>query len=207
MKPIDTRGQLCPQPLIMTRRAIAQAVPGDEFEVLTDNETAFSNLRSYLAELGIEYRTEGDTIRFTLSEVPAGAGPSAPEPVCGTAREPVAGSHAERGDYCVAVTADRMGRGNDDLGKILLRAFINSLGEAERLPSHMVFYNSGIHAALEGSDTIPALQELEKRGVEILVCGTCLDFYGMKERLAVGRVSNMFRITEVLSQAGHVVYP
>lgn len=206
MKTIDTRGKLCPEPLILTRRAIAQGVPGDEFEVLTDNETAFSNLRSYLAELGIGFRTESDTIRFTLSEVPAGVGPAAPEPVC-AAVELAAGPRVERGDYCVAVTADCMGRGDDDLGKVLLRAFINSLGEAERLPGHMVFYNSGIHVALEGSDTVPALRELETRGVEILVCGTCLDFYGMKERLAVGRVSNMFRITEVLSQAGHVVYP
>ena len=208
MKTIDTRGRLCPEPLIMTRRAIAQGPPGDEFEVLTDNDTACSNLRSYLTELGIAFRAEsrpeGDAIRFTLSAVPAGAGASAPEPVCDVQPPKAAGA---TGDYCVVVASDRMGRGDDDLGRILLRAFINSLGEAERLPGHILFYNSGINAALEGSDTVEALRGLQSRGVEILVCGTCLDFYGAKERLAVGTVSNMFKITEVVTQAGHAVYP
>ena len=206
MKTIDTRGKLCPQPLIMTKRAIAAAAPGDEFEVLTDNPTAFSNLKSYLTELGIAFRAEEDRLRFTLSSVPAGAAPSSPDPVCGVPARPLAAVPAAKG-YCVAVRSDRMGEGNDDLGRILLRAFINALGDADRLPDHMLFYNGGVHLALEGSDTVPALQERERRGVKILVCGTCLDFYGVKERLAVGTVSNMFKITEVLSQTGHVVYP
>lgn len=212
MKTIDTRGRLCPEPLIMTKRAIAQAVPGDEFEVLTDNSTACSNLGSYLTELGIAFRlgTAGpgeEVIRFTLDADSSFArSDSIPEPVCEVQSQPAV-TKAAKGYYCVAVGSDRMGRGDDGLGKILLRAFINSLGEAERLPSHILFYNSGINAALEGSDTIPALRELETRGVKILVCGTCLDFYEAKERLAIGTVSNMFKITEVLSKAGHVVYP
>ena len=158
MKTIDTRGRLCPEPLIMTKRAISGAGPGDEFEVLTDNPTALSNLKSYLTELGIVFRTEGDTVRFVLAGVPSGAAAGTPDPVCGTPSRsvPVSG----HGDYCVAV-----------------------------------------------SDTVAALKELERRGVKILVCGTCLDFYDAKERLAVGTVSNMFKITEVLAGAGHVVYP
>ncbi|SUE34867.1 sulfurtransferase-like selenium metabolism protein YedF [Rikenella microfusus] len=205
MKTIDTRGRLCPEPLIMTKRAISGAGPGDEFEVLTDNPTALSNLKSYLTELGIVFRTEGDTVRFVLAGVPSGAAAGTPDPVCGTPSRsvPVSG----HGDYCVAVSSDRMGSGNDELGRILLRAFINALGDAGRLPAYLLFYNGGIHLALEGSDTVAALKELERRGVKILVCGTCLDFYDAKERLAVGTVSNMFKITEVLAGAGHVVYP
>lgn len=203
-KTIDTRGRLCPEPLILTRRAIAQGVAGDEFEVLTDNATACSNLRTYLTELGIAFEGDGEVIRFTLGAAASGSGaiPAASTVVCDMPE-----AAAAKGDYCVAVAADRMGRGDDALGAILLRAFINALGEAERLPGHILCYNSGIHVALEGSDTAAALRELEKRGVEVLVCGTCLDFYGVKERLAVGKVSNMFRITEVLSQTGHVIYP
>lgn len=202
-KTIDTRGRLCPEPLILTRRAIAQGTAGDEFEVLTDNATACSNLRTYLTELGVAFEGDGEVIRFTLGATVPGAGavPAASATVCD------APAATAKGDYCVAVAADRMGRGDDALGAILLRAFINALGEAERLPGHILCYNSGINVALEGSDTVAALRELEKRGVEVLVCGTCLDFYGVKERLAAGRVSNMFRITEVLSQTGHVVYP
>lgn len=208
MKTIDTRGRLCPEPLIMTKRAIAAAAPGDRFEVLTDNPTAFSNLKSYLTELGIAFDVEVDTIRFTLAAVSAGAAPTVPDPVCPTPPGPVSvPGAAGKGNYCVAVSSDRMGSGDDDLGRILLRAFVNALGEVERLPSHMLFYNGGIRLTLEGSDTVAALRELEARGVGILVCGTCLDFYGVKERLAVGTVSNMFKITEVLSGAGHVVYP
>lgn len=203
-KTIDTRGRLCPEPLILTRRAIAQGTAGDEFEVLTDNATACSNLRTYLTELGVAFEGDGEVIRFTLGAAVPGSGaiPAASPVVCDA---PAAAAKKE--DYCVAVAADRMGRGDDDLGRILLRAFINALGEAERLPGHILCYNSGINVALDGSDTVAALRELEARGVEVLVCGTCLDFYGATERLAAGRVSNMFRITEVLSRAGHVVYP
>lgn len=202
-KTIDTRGRLCPEPLILTRRAIAEGAAGDEFEVLTDNATACSNLRTYLTELGIAFEGDGEVIRFRLgASIPAGVSRPVSNETCA-----VPEVVAEKGDYCVAVAADRMGRGDDALGAILLRAFINALGEAERLPGHILCYNSGINVALDGSDTAEALRELEKRGVEVLVCGTCLDFYGATERLAAGKVSNMFRITEVLSKAGHVVYP
>lgn len=100
-----------------------------------------------------------------------------------------------------------MGNGDDELGRILLRAFINSLREATRMPSSVVLYNAGVKLALEQTDTALTLRELEDRGVSILICGTCVDFYGVKERLSVGMISNMYKITLVLSEAGHIIYP
>lgn len=199
MKQIDTRGKLCPAPLILTKKALQQLLPGEEAEILTDNDTACSNLVGYLAELKItpQMRQEGAVhiLRIVKPEEMADA-PDATS-FCAT---PTSG-------YVVVIKGETMGNGDDELGRILLRAFINSLREATRMPSSVVLYNAGVKLALEQTDTALTLRELEDRGVSILICGTCVDFYGVKERLSVGMISNMYKITLVLSEAGHIIYP
>jgi len=88
-----------------------------------------------------------------------------------------------------------------------MRAFVNSLKEADKLPTAILLYNSGVKIALKGTDTALSLQELEDKGIAIIACGTCIEYYGIKESLAVGMISNMYTITRYLSEAGHVVYP
>ena len=100
-----------------------------------------------------------------------------------------------------------MGFGPDDLGSILIKAFINTIKEISPLPSALVFYNNGIHLAVEGSTVLEPLQDLQNRAVDILVCATCLDYFKKKASLKVGTASNMFTILETLSNAHHVIAP
>ncbi len=205
---VDTRGALCPQPLILTKRAIDALADGVAVTVLYDNETAKSNLLSFLAELNL-VATESTTpeglpaICFTTQggAMPANA-PSEEAINC-----PIPTPVAKSGGYVVAISSNVMGTGDDKLGTILMRAFINTLPEASSLPSHILLYNSGIKLALEGMDTVATLQQLVKDGVKVIACGTCLDYYEVKEQLAVGTVGNMFVIAEAMIQAHHVVKP
>lgn len=206
---VDTRGTLCPQPLILTKRAIDALADGVAVTVLYDNETAKSNLLSFLAELNL-VATEGTTpeglpaICFTTQGGAMPTNAPSEEAINCPIPTPVV---AKSGGYVVAISSNVMGTGDDKLGTILMRAFINTLPEASSLPSHILLYNSGIKLALEGMDTVATLQQFVKDGVKVIACGTCLDYYEVKEQLAVGTVGNMFVIAEAMIQAHHVVKP
>jgi len=107
----------------------------------------------------------------------------------------------------VYVHLDRMGQGDDDLGRILIKGFIKTIKDVDPKPRRMIFVNSGIFLTTEGSEVINALRELEETGIEILSCGTCLDFFNRKDKLEVGLASNMFDITSALMQSDKVVIP
>ncbi len=98
-----------------------------------------------------------------------------------------------------------MGAGNEELGKMLTRSFLNNLINQNRLPSHIVLYNSGVLLATDGTDTANALKELEKKGVQILLCGTCMDYYQLKDQVGLGQVSNMINITSHLIDAAKII--
>ena len=107
----------------------------------------------------------------------------------------------------VAVSSDKMGSGNDELGAVLMKSFFFAETQLDTLPDKILFYNGGAKLTVEGSDCLEDIRILEKEGVEILTCGTCLDFYGLKEKLAVGAVTNMYTIAEILQNAVSVVSP
>lgn len=201
MQIIDTKGKLCPAPLILMKRAIKNAVVGEKFVVESDNETAKNNLLKYLSELGFEPVCEVKNGFFEITF----------EVVKSSAVESVSSSNI--GDYCssngysVVIKSRRMGEGDEKLGTILMRAFVNSLIDSDLKPANIVIYNEGVFVALKGEDTAEALVKLSENGVAITVCGTCVDFYGVKDKLAVGEISNMYKITEILSQSSSVVYP
>lgn len=112
-----------------------------------------------------------------------------------------------RRDMVVVVASDRMGSGNDELGKVLIKGFIFAVTQLDELPKAMLFYNGGATLTAEGSDSLEDLKSLEAQGVEILTCGTCLDYYGLKEKLAVGSVTNMYSIVEAMANAGKIIRP
>jgi selenium metabolism protein YedF len=100
-----------------------------------------------------------------------------------------------------------MGVGNDDLGKVLIKGFIFAITQLDTLPKTMLFYNGGATLTSEGSDSLEDLKSLEAQGVEIMTCGTCLDYYGLKEKLEVGSVTNMYTIVEKMAGAGRIIRP
>ena len=109
--------------------------------------------------------------------------------------------------HVLLIKNDRMGSGPDELGTILMKGFMNVIQEVAPLPGTIIFYNNGIHLTIEGSPVLDTLKELESRGVTILVCGTCLNYFDKKESLEAGKVSNMHEITETLTRARHIIAP
>ena len=107
----------------------------------------------------------------------------------------------------VAVGTDVMGRGSDELGHVLLKGFLYALAHQPELPQTILFYNGGAHLTVQGSDSLEDLQDMAARGVEILTCGTCLNFYGLAEKLQIGEVTNMYVIAEKMVQADLIVKP
>lgn len=187
---IDARGRACPQPVLMTKKAIDA---GQDCIVIVDNEAARDNVCRMAKSEGCETRAEeGDgCFRITVTR--------------GSTRHEEKNAFPVAGPTVVVFPFDRMGRGDDDLGGILVRAFLHTLGEISPRPDVMIFFNGGVKLATDGSEVIEDLRDLEKAGTRILVCGTCLDFFGLKDKLRAGMISNMYDIAETMLSAGRIV--
>ena len=199
MVTVNAMGDNCPIPVIKTKKAM-QALTGPEtIEVLVDNEIAVQNVTKLAKEQGGEVSSEklGEKeykVTIKMQGVPAVDA----EVVC---------TPDQKGDLIVVVSSDRMGTGNDELGKVLIKGFIYAVTQLDTLPKKMLFYNGGATLTVEGSDSLEDLKSLEAQGVEILTCGTCLDYYQVKDKLAVGGVTNMYSIVESMAEAGKIVRP
>lgn len=111
------------------------------------------------------------------------------------------------GKTIVVISADHMGEGDEELGKILINSFLFALKKAPSLPDTMLFYNGGAKLTAEGSPCLEDLKELEAMGVELLTCGTCLNYYNLTEKLLVGSVTNMYTIAETMLEAAKILRP
>jgi selenium metabolism protein YedF len=192
---VDARGLACPQPVLQTRKAMQQA---EEIVTLVDSETSMTNVSRMAEKAGWQVNVvpQGDEYRIELST--AGTRPQAAE-------LPVGKAEALSGPLVLVVPSDIMGRGEPELGNILIRGFFHTLGEVEPLPQTILFFNTGVKLACQGSPVLDDLCALEAEGVEMLVCGTCLGYFEIKEELAAGQVSNMYDIAETMLRAGKVV--
>ena len=201
MKIIDTKGLKCPQPLIMLKEGLSELDSGEKLKVLTDNPTSLKNLLSFLRDQGVEPELSGSggvhSLHFTVPDQVMED--SRPEAYC----DP----NGSNGDYVVSLDSDRMGQGDPELGKLLMETFVENLKLQQKLPSHVIMYNSGVKLAMKQSPLCSALAELEELGTRIMLCGTCIDHYGLQDDIGVGMISNMVVITETLASAGHVVNP
>ena len=198
---VNAMGDNCPIPVIKTKKAM-QALTGPEtIEVLVDNEIAVQNVTKMAASSGGQVSSEklGDAeYKITIQMDGAPAAEDTQEVSC---------APDARGNLVVAIASDRMGSGNDELGKVLIKSFIFAVTQLDELPKTMLFYNGGATLTTEGSDSLEDLKSLEAMGVEIMTCGTCLDYYGLKEKLAVGSVTNMYSIVETLAGASKIIKP
>ena len=201
MVKVDARGDACPLPVVKAKKAIAELNGAGEVEILVDNEIAVQNLTKMAQQKGLVYSAEKleereYSVRITVGETTPESEEKAE--VC---------APDTRTDTVVVIASDQMGEGAEELGKTLLKAFVFSLTQQDKLPRTMLFYNGGAHLTCEGSPMLEDLKALEAEGVEILTCGTCLNFYGLTEKLAVGGVTNMYVIAEKMLGAGNVVKP
>jgi selenium metabolism protein YedF len=201
MKIVDCRGLICPMPLIATKKAIKESRIGDELQIEVDNETSFNNLSHFLNDNGLSFEHSNESsvyqIKFKVKEL---------RTITEELKVEIK-SIANIGNYIVILSSNFMGSGNDDLGKLLLKGFINTIDQLDNLPSEIICYNSGVTLAIKGSDTAMSLKKVEEQGVKVLLCGTCVDFYGLKDNLEVGSITNMLYITEKLSSTSRIVKP
>ncbi len=205
MHTIDTKGFLCPEPLIMARNGLKEVPEGEKVLIVSDNETSYQNLMSFLSDLDanpVAKKKEG--IYYIEVTKPKASGQEAennPEAYCN-----IPHGNASVSRYTVVARSYTMGEGNDELGSLLIRGYFNALKGMDNLPTHIIMYNEGVKLALKNTDTAESLAELEDKGVSVIVCGTCIDFYHIKEKTGVGRISNMYQIATILAETGHVIY-
>lgn len=197
---VNAMGDNCPIPVIKTKKAIAALTGPETIEVLVDNEIAVQNVTKMASASGGKVTSEklGDAEFKVTIEMEGAPEADEAEAVC----VPDA-----RDNTVVVVSSDRMGSGNDELGKVLIKGFIFAVTQLDTLPKTMLFYNGGATLTTEDSDSLEDLKSLEAQGVEIMTCGTCLDYYGLKDKLAVGTVTNMYSIVETMAKAGRIVRP
>ena len=199
---VDARGELCPKPLIMTKKQLSQTGIDGTFIVLIDNETSKENVERFLTDNNLPFQTsrEAGVYSILVTKTQANLSHPAAEDYCRPAAGPMT-----RLAYCF--TSEQMGAGPAELGQILVQGCINTIKEIAPIPTSIVFYNSGVKLTVDGSPVLQSLRELEAAGVKILVCGTCANYFQIKDQVGVGIISNMYAILEALSQAGHVIYP
>ncbi len=232
---INVVGKPCPIPVIEAKKALRQAAPGEQVRIIVDNDVARQNLQKMAEGMGCGFSYgpaagEGqDNIEVVIT---APAGPAAKAAGGGTKDSAVTGAigaGSSGGADCswdgteamleaarqlldeegkglvVAIGSDCMGRGEDELGRSLMKAFIYSLTELDVPPEYLLFFNSGVKLAVEGAGTLADLRTLADKGVNINSCGACLNYYSLTDKLAIGNITNMYAITTTMAQGRRLI--
>ncbi len=188
---VNAVGEVCPKPVIMTKKALKEIESG-VVEVSVDNQTSKENVEKMAKEMGHTFETkeEGNVFVITITK-------------SGEKQE----NSSKEENIVISIGSDKMGEGEDELGKILIKGFIYALTEAETLPKTVLLYNKGVLLASTFEDTVKDLKVLEERGVEILSCGTCANFYHVQDQIKVGTLTNMYTILERQMKAAKVIKP
>ena len=189
---VNAIGDPCPIPVIKATKALNEMQEAGILEVHVDNEVAVQNLNRLANSKGVKVASvKTGEMEFVVTMTLEGA-------VC---------IPDARGDVVVAVGSNVMGKGDDALGATLMKGFLYAISQLEVLPKAVLFYNGGAKLTVEGAVSVEDLKSMEAQGVEILTCGTCLNFYGLTDKLAVGSVTNMYAIVEKLNGASKVIRP
>jgi len=208
VRDIDVRGLACPGPVLRLRELLDAGERRLRFHVA--DQLARSNVTRFAASRGAEVVVDDPGDGSFVLTITAGAGRAeaagAELLACAPAAEPTAATGARR-PQVVQVGSATMGAGDDELGALLLRSFLKTQAQLDPRPDTIVFYNRGVFLCCEGSPLLEDLRALEAAGVEIIACGTCLNYFSLVDRLAVGRVTDMLEIAGRLARAGSIVRP
>ncbi len=191
---IDARGLACPKPVIETKKAI-ESINSGKVKVIVDNYIAKENIIKLSRSMNLEFNILNEEDSFIEIEI-----------IKGEFLENIIEEKSNDIDNsCVFISSDKIGEGDIELGKILMKGFVYTLTETKPYPRYIILVNSGVNLSTSNEDTIENLKKLENFGVEIVSCGTCLDFYNLKESLKVGRVSNMYDILEIMKNTDKTI--
>ena len=202
-KIIDCKGMACPLPVVNAKKAAERLNSGDVLTVLVDNEIAVQNLTRFAEHkgFGVSAEKKADREYAVIMTISGAVAEKNKE------EEIACVMDSRRKGMLVVLSGNVMGTGDPKLGTSLMKAFVFALTKQDQLPDTILCYNTGASLTCEGADTLEDLKLLESEGVTILTCGTCLDFYGLKEKLAVGGVTNMYDIVERMESAAQIIKP
>lgn len=189
---VDARGLGCPTPVIKTKKALDEIASGNVLTIV-DNEVARDNVTKLAKKLKCECHVVEDQGEYYIDITK------------GTGIEVTLDEKNDTFDSAIFVGSNLFGEGDPDLGEILIKGYFYTLSEMNTLPKVIIFVNSGVKLAINDSKVLKDLKVLESKGVEIISCGTCLDFYGLKDDLAIGSISNMYTIVEHLNAVKKVI--
>ncbi len=195
MAVLDCRGLACPQPVVSTKQALDQ-MKGEELIVVVDNAFSCNNVERFVQSQGCstEIKEREQDFYIHVRKMNGDTEKSA---------EP----DKKARKVVIYISSQYLGSGDNDLGSFLMKALLKTLLDFETQPNRLILVNSGVQLAAEGSKVLEALQMLSEKGVEILCCGTCVDFYELKGKVKVGRISNMYEIIESMLEADRVIRP
>jgi selenium metabolism protein YedF len=191
-KIVDTRGLNCPQPVLLTRQALIDSEV-DEVVTIVDNETALENVSKLVNSLRLTANVDEKGGQFYISILKD------------EILNDVNIAQSSHANVVVLITSNVLGSGDDALGGILMKSFMYTLTQMEGTFQVLIFMNSGVLLPTEGSEVLEYIKSLEERHIEVLSCGTCLDFYHLSDKLRVGSVTNMFTITEKMMEAQRLI--
>lgn len=191
MKIIDARGETCPVPVIMMKKALKENAK-ENIKEIVDNELSKQNLEKMLTEIGLQFTSYKENQDFVVQVNLEGT-------------DSAVLVETPKLDSVLVLSSDTMGRGNDELGRTLIKNFLYALNESDSLPATILLYNTGVKLASENQDTVADLKSLEEKGVKIFACGLCLNFFGLAEKLQVGTVTNMYAIVQMKLAAAKLI--
>ncbi len=195
---IDARGKNCPQPVMLTKKAIEEG--HESLTVMVDSEIPAQNVGRLLEKSGFSFSREPGDPGITLKAFrKEGAG--AAKEKCPLEEVPEKPSE----DFVLVICRRILGGADTDLGEVLIKGFLSTIAEKERLPKSIILMNEGVYLAERGSSTLESLEKMLHQGVELLVCGTCTNHFGITEQIGAGTISNMFDITEAMVYAPRVI--
>ena len=186
---VNAVGLACPKPVINTKKELDK-IDNGIVVVTVDNDIAKQNILKLSNSLNCESKIIKEEKDLISIEIKKGENVIIEEK-----------KQDELEDKCIFISSDKIGNGNDELGAILMKGFIYTLTESKPYPKSILLVNSGVKLTTENYDTVGNLKILEEAGVEILSCGTCLDYYGLKESLKLGSVTNMYTIVDIMKNS------
>ena len=198
---VNDIGDNCPIPVVKAKKAIEGLTESAIVEISVGNEIAVQNVTKMVNQKNLESTCEKVGENHYVIKVQCGDVVESEE-----TKEAVTAIVKEE-KMIVVLSSDKMGEGDEELGKVLIKGFIYAITQLDKYPKAILLYNSGVKLSSEGSDSIEDLKMLEEQGVEILSCGTCLNFYNLQDKLQVGKVTNMYSIVEELSEATNIIRP
>ena len=185
---VDGRGLACPKPVLETKKAL-ETFEGDKLITLVDNVIAVENVKKLLTKFNYSFEVTPTADYFEISITNTKE--------ISNEKPKQKKKENKLSDQSILFTSNSMGKGDDTLGQVLMKGYIYTLSEMDTLPKYIMFVNSGVKLTTKGSESIEDLKALEDRGVEILSCGTCLDYLNIDlKALAVGSVTNMYTIVD-----------